>query len=168
MHTHAQRTSNARREDGSLKWQPHLRKTKLCRFFMERGGDCPYGARCNFAHGEDQLESARQPSQDFLQRQGLDISFESRGGFESRIDRSRSDAQEVLGVEAAPAPPPAPPPPPPSRPAEPSRAAAGPQLDAGADVPLPGGGADGVEKVGAGVLADDAYAESFFVSFVVL
>ena len=47
---------NARREDGSLKWQPHLRKTKLCRFFMERGGDCPYGARCNFAHGEDQLE----------------------------------------------------------------------------------------------------------------
>ena len=104
---------NARREDGSLKWQPHLRKTKLCRFFMERGGDCPYGARCNFAHGEDQLESARQPSQDFLQRQGLDISFESRGGFESRIDRSRSDAQEVLGVEEAPAPPPAPPPPPP-------------------------------------------------------
>ena len=84
---------NARRDDGSLKWQPHLRKTKLCRFFMERGGDCPYGARCNFAHGEDQLESARQPSQDFLQRQGLDISFESRGGFESRIDRSRSDAQ---------------------------------------------------------------------------
>ena len=80
---------------------------------MERGGDCPYGARCNFAHGEDQLESARQPSQEFLQRQGLDISFESRGGFESRIDRSRSDAQEVLGVEEAPAPPPAPPPPPP-------------------------------------------------------
>ena len=96
---------NARREDGSLKWQPHLRKTKLCRFFMERGGDCPYGARCNFAHGEDQLESARQPSQDFLQRQGLDISFESRGGFERSIDRSRSDAQEVLGVEEAPAPP---------------------------------------------------------------
>ena len=46
------------------------------------------------------------------------------------------------------------------------RAAAGPQLDAGADVPLPGRGADGVEKVGAGVLADDAYAEPFFVSFV--
>ena len=48
------------------------------------------------------------------------------------------------------------------------RAAAGPQLDAGADVPLPGRGADGVEKVGAGVLADDAYAESFFVSIVIL
>ncbi len=46
-------------------------------------------------------------------------------------------------------------------------AAARPQLDAGADVPLPGRGADGVEKVGAGVLADDAYAESFFVSIVI-
>ena len=61
---------NARREDGSLKWQPHLRKTKLCRFFMERGGDCPYGARCNFAHGEDHSRARGQPSQDFLQRQG--------------------------------------------------------------------------------------------------
>ena len=84
---------NARHKDGSLKWQPHLRKTKLCRFFMERG-ECPYGARCYFAHGEDQLESARQPSRDFLQRQGLDLSSLSRGGFESRIDRSRSDEDD--------------------------------------------------------------------------
>ena len=46
------------------------------------------------------------------------------------------------------------------------RAAARPQLDAGTHVPVSRGGADGVEEVGAGVLADDAYAESFFVSFV--
>ena len=36
--------------------------------------------------------------------------------------------------------------------------AAGPFVNAGADVPVPGRGADGVEKVGAGVAADDADA----------
>ena len=44
--------------------------------------------------------------------------------------------------------------------------AARPFVNPGADVPVSRGGADGVEEVGAGVLADDAYAESFFVSIV--
>ena len=55
-----------------------------------------HGACCNFAHGEDQLESARQPSRDFLQRQGLDISSLSLDGFES----------SAPPVEEAPPPPP--------------------------------------------------------------
>ena len=48
------------------------------RFFMERGGDCPYGARANFAHGETR-ESARR-RRGTLQRQAGHL--ESRGGFE--------------------------------------------------------------------------------------
>ena len=104
---------NARREDGSLKWQPHLRKTKLCKFFMERGGDCPYGPRCNFAHGEAALESARPASMDFVEREGLEVGFESRGGFESRIDRSReNNAAPPPMMQPTPPPPPPPPPPP--------------------------------------------------------
>ena len=39
---------NARRGDGSSSGG-RTRANKLCHFFMERGGDCPYGARCNFA-----------------------------------------------------------------------------------------------------------------------
>ena len=61
-----------------IKWQPHLRKPNCAA--AERGGDCPYGARCNFARGEDRLESARQPSQD-LQRRALP----SRAAAASRV-----------------------------------------------------------------------------------
>ena len=53
-----------------------------------------HGACCNFAHGEDQLESVRQPSQDFLQ--GQDFSSLSLGGLES----------PAPPVEEAPPPPP--------------------------------------------------------------
>jgi hypothetical protein len=34
-----------------------LSKTKLCRTYMESGGDCPFGARCQFAHGEAELRT---------------------------------------------------------------------------------------------------------------
>jgi hypothetical protein len=53
-----------------------------------------HSACCNFAHGEDQLESVRQPSQDFPQRQ--DFSSLSLGGLES----------PAPPVEEAPPPPP--------------------------------------------------------------
>ena len=33
---------------------PSLYKTRLCRTFMERGS-CPYGDKCDFAHGTNDL-----------------------------------------------------------------------------------------------------------------
>ena len=38
-------------------WQPHLKKTKLCRFFETRNGDCPFGDKCNFAHGSAEIQA---------------------------------------------------------------------------------------------------------------
>ena len=61
---------NSRKPDGSLRWQKHLKKTKICKFWLERNGDCPYGANCNFAHGEAEIERPRPPSPEFHARNG--------------------------------------------------------------------------------------------------
>lgn len=35
------------------KWQHHLHKTRLCRHYLN--GSCPFGDRCNFAHGQNEI-----------------------------------------------------------------------------------------------------------------
>lgn len=43
------------RQQDSVIWQSHLKKTKLCRHFLM--GSCPFGDKCNFAHGEEEMRS---------------------------------------------------------------------------------------------------------------
>jgi len=47
------------KDDGGLKWQAHLRKTKLCKYFVSNG-DCPFGEKCNFAHGDADIAQAEK------------------------------------------------------------------------------------------------------------
>ena len=42
------------------KWQSHLRKTKLCKYFVTRNGECPFGDNCHFAHGNHDILPPRQ------------------------------------------------------------------------------------------------------------
>ena len=117
---------NSRKPDGSLRWQKHLKKTKICKFWLERNGDCPYGANCNFAHGEAEIERPRPPSPDFHARNSQYNAaapppgafagstpradgFQRRGGF----DRDRFNepvAASPRVVESSQPPPPPPPP----------------------------------------------------------
>jgi len=41
---------------GPLKLQKQLHRTRLCTYFLR--GDCPYGARCAYAHTSTEIESA--------------------------------------------------------------------------------------------------------------
>ena len=117
---------NSRKPDGSLRWQKHLKKTKICKFWLERNGDCPYGANCNFAHGEAEIERPRPPSPEFHARNSQYNAaapppgafagstpradgFQRRGGF----DRDRFNepvAASPRVVESSQPPPPPPPP----------------------------------------------------------
>jgi hypothetical protein len=117
---------NSRKPDGSLRWQKHLKKTRICKFWLERNGDCPYGANCNFAHGEAEIERPRPPSPEFHARNSQYNAaapppgafagstpradgFQRRGGF----DRDRFNepvAASPRVVESSQPPPPPPPP----------------------------------------------------------
>ncbi|KAJ2557585.1 hypothetical protein EV175_001253 [Coemansia sp. RSA 1933] len=52
-----------------------LYKTRLCQRFSE-DGDCPYGSKCQFAHGESELRTA--PEQPFQPRTPRDAQFQPR------------------------------------------------------------------------------------------
>lgn len=40
---------------------PELYKTELCQQYSSKGS-CPYGSKCQFAHGENELKSPKRPS----------------------------------------------------------------------------------------------------------
>uniref|UniRef100_A0A7S3K2V6 C3H1-type domain-containing protein n=1 Tax=Aureoumbra lagunensis TaxID=44058 RepID=A0A7S3K2V6_9STRA len=51
---------NSADNEHNPKWQPHLRKTKLCRYFQS--GHCPFGDKCNFAHGQTEVKPFTPPN----------------------------------------------------------------------------------------------------------
>ncbi|KAJ1956742.1 hypothetical protein GGI12_005227, partial [Dipsacomyces acuminosporus] len=56
-----------------------LYKTRLCQRYSEQG-ECPYGEKCQFAHGEGELRAApEQPSQPRTQRDGAASDQKSAG-----------------------------------------------------------------------------------------
>ena len=116
---------DSRKPDGTLRWQKHLKKTRICKFWLERNGDCPFGANCNFAHGEQDLERPKPPSPNLLLERQMnrppaygpgDLGTPRADGFQRRMgfDKSRFDepAPSPRVVESSqPPPPPAPAPP---------------------------------------------------------
>ncbi|OBA22579.1 hypothetical protein METBIDRAFT_161636 [Metschnikowia bicuspidata var. bicuspidata NRRL YB-4993] len=61
--TGGNRTSSKARHEhsGNDSCLPQLYKTELCGSFMKLG-TCPYGGKCQFAHGENELKSVERPS----------------------------------------------------------------------------------------------------------
>jgi hypothetical protein len=55
--------------------KPLMLKFELCKNFMEKG-DCKYGSRCLFAHGEHEMYR-RKPKKEELPAEGVDSTQES-------------------------------------------------------------------------------------------
>lgn len=49
------------KKNGRPSTNTELYKTELCASYMSTGGNCPYGEKCQFAHGMDELKSVDRP-----------------------------------------------------------------------------------------------------------
>lgn len=56
--TNAHQASN--NGNGAPRIKNDLYKTEICRSFVENGGFCKYGTKCQFAHGEEELRPVRR------------------------------------------------------------------------------------------------------------
>lgn len=52
---------NGSRKKGKPSTNTELYKTELCASYMSTGGNCPYGDKCQFAHGEAELKAVDRP-----------------------------------------------------------------------------------------------------------
>lgn len=61
-HTHHNHHDNRpQKKNGRPSTNTELYKTELCASFMSTGGNCPYGEKCQFAHGTQELKSVDRP-----------------------------------------------------------------------------------------------------------
>lgn len=55
---HSSRTA---KKNGRPSTNTELYKTELCASYMSTGGNCPYGEKCQFAHGPEELKTVDRP-----------------------------------------------------------------------------------------------------------
>lgn len=65
-HSHrVNRSSNTNsrptKKNGRPSTNTELYKTELCASYMSTGGNCPYGEKCQFAHGREELKAVDRP-----------------------------------------------------------------------------------------------------------
>ena len=81
---------------------PHRYKTQMCKNF-QNGNSCPFGQRCNYAHGESQLEKYLELAEQYYEKEGLEAeeeydqeNFSSASNNEDNLpEKSYSDDSNV-------------------------------------------------------------------------
>lgn len=58
---HSHHDNRPQKKNGRPSTNTELYKTELCASFMSTGGNCPYGEKCQFAHGTQELKSVDRP-----------------------------------------------------------------------------------------------------------
>lgn len=53
--------SRPAKKNGRPSTNTELYKTELCASYMSTGGNCPYGEKCQFAHGREELKAVDRP-----------------------------------------------------------------------------------------------------------